>query len=293
MKVQLVDDVPVVALKVTSAAERRIDYETHVTYRDSLLRTEKLVAGKLGPPVRSPGEVVFVSFDEDFARWTDVKVGDKVMIDVQGVSMATVVGSIRHLDPGPLRAQIVFPTGVLEEAPQFHIVTAMLASPAASARFQRAVVQQFPGILVVDLALVLNVLQDILGKIGSVIRFMAGFSMLTGLIVLIASVLISKFQRIQESVLLRTLGASRRQVLVITMLEYFFIGALASVVGIGLSMGFSLALAKLIFEAVFVPNWWVVAGLFVGISSLTVLIGLYNVRGVLNRPPLEVMRREG
>jgi putative ABC transport system permease protein len=293
MKVQLVDDVPVVALKVTSAAERRIDYETHVTYRDSLLRTEKLVAGKLGPPVRSPGEVVFVSFDEDFARWTDVKVGDKVMIDVQGVSMATVVGSIRHLDPGPLRAQIVFPTGVLEEAPQFHIVTAMLTSPAASARFQRAVVQQFPGILVVDLALVLNVLQDILGKIGSVIRFMAGFSMLTGLIVLIASVLISKFQRIQESVLLRTLGASRRQVLVITMLEYFFIGALASVVGIGLSMGFSLALAKLIFEAVFVPNWWVVAGLFVGISSLTVLIGLYNVRGVLNRPPLEVMRREG
>jgi putative ABC transport system permease protein len=293
MKVQLVDDVPVVALKVTSAAERRIDYETHVTYRDSLLRTEKLVAGKLGPPVRSPGEVVFVSFDEDFARWTDVKVGDKVMIDVQGVSMATVVGSIRHLDPGPLRAQIVFPTGVLEEAPQFHIVTAMLTSPAASARFQRAVVQQFPGILVVDLALVLNVLQDILGKIGSVIRFMAGFSMLTGLIVLIASVLISKFQRIQESVLLRTLGASRRQVLVITMLEYFFIGALASVVGIGLSMGFSLALAKLIFEAVFVPNWWVVAGLFVGISSLTVLIGLYNVRGVLNRPPLEVLRREG
>ena len=149
------------------------------------------------------------------------------------------------------------------------------------------------GILVVDLALVLNVLQDILGKIGSVIRFMAGFSMLTGLIVLIASVLISKFQRIQESVLLRTLGASRRQVLVITMLEYFFIGALASVVGIGLSMGFSLALAKLIFEAIFVPNWWVVAGLFAGVSSLTVLIGLYNVRGMLNRPPLEVLRREG
>jgi putative ABC transport system permease protein len=204
-----------------------------------------------------------------------------------------VVGSIRHLDPGPLRAQVLFPTGVLEEAPQFHIVTAMLTSPAASARFQRAVVQQFPGILVVDLATVLNVLQDILGKIGSVIRFMAGFSMLTGLIVLIASVLISKFQRIQESVLLRTLGASRRQVLVITMLEYFFIGALASVVGIGLSMGFSLALAKLIFEAVFVPNWWVVAGLFVGISSLTVMIGLYNVRGVLNRPPLEILRREG
>jgi putative ABC transport system permease protein len=303
MKVQLVDDVPVVAVRVTSingisqrvdgAGERRIDYETQVTYRDSLLQTEKLVAGKLGPPVRSSGDVVHVSFEDDFARWTDVKVGDNVTIDVQGAPVAAVVGSIRHLDPGPLRAVIVFPTGVLEQAPQFHIVTAMLPSPVASARFQRAIVQQFPGILVVDLSLVLNVLEEILGKIGSVIRFMAGFSMLTGVVVLIASVLVSKFQRIQESVLLRTLGASRRQVLVITMLEYFFVGGLAAFIGIGLSMVFSMVLAKFIFEAVFVPNWWVVGGLFAGVSMLTVLIGLFNVRGVLNRPPLEVLRREG
>ncbi|HLI92106.1 MAG TPA: FtsX-like permease family protein, partial [Puia sp.] len=122
---------------------------------------------------------------------------------------------------------------------------------------------------------------------------MAGFSMLTGLIVLIASVLVSKFQRIQESVLLRTLGASRRQVLVITMLEYFFLGGLASVVGIALSMGFTGLLAKFAFDGVFVPNGWVAGALFIGVSSLTVLIGLYNVRGVLNRPPLEVLRREG
>ena len=152
--------------------------------------------------------------------------------------------------------------------------------------------KQLPVILVVDLALVLNVLQDILGKIASVIRFMAGFSMLTGVIVLIASVLISKFQRIQESVLLRTLGASRRQVLVITMLEYFFLGGLAAVIGIGLSLGFSMLLAKFVFEAVFIPDWWVVAGVFGGVSLLTVVIGLLNVRGVLNRPPLEILRRE-
>lgn len=220
-------------------------------------------------------------------------VGDKVIFNVQGISVATVVGSVRHPEPGPMRAQIVFPSGVLEQAPQFHILTAMLPSPLASARFQRAVVQQFPGILVVDLSLVLNLLEDILGKIGSVIRFMAGFSIMTGVIVLIASVLVSKFQRIQESVLLRTLGASRRQVLVITMLEYFFLGGLAAIIGIGLSMGFSMLLAKFVFEAVFLPDWWVVAGMFAGVSVLTVVIGLLNVRGVLNRPPLEILRREG
>lgn len=302
MSVRLVDDVPVVAVKVTSvkgvtlsddgAGRRRRDFDTRVTYSDTLRPTEKLVAGKLGPPVRSPRDVIHVSYDDDAAASAGVQIGDQVVFDVEGVPIATVVGSIRHLERGPMRQGILFPTGVLEEAPQFHIVTAMLPSPEASARFQRAVVQQFPGILVVDLALVLNVLQDILGKIGSVIRFMAGFSMLTGVVVLIASVLVSKFQRIQESVLLRTLGASRRQVLVITMLEYFFVGGLAAVIGIGLSMGFSMVLAKFVFEAVFNPNWWVVGGLFVGVSSLTVLIGLYNVRGVLNRPPLEILRRE-
>ncbi len=301
MKVQLVDDVPVVGLRISSingvtdnavASRRGIDYESHVTYRDTLAFGEKLVAGKLGPPVRSPKDTANISLDEDFAKWTGMEIGDKVVFDVQGVSIATIVGSIRHPEPGPLRAQILFPTGVLEQAPQMHIITAMLPSPQASARFQRALVQQFPGILVVDLALVLNVLQDILGKIASVIRFMAGFSMLTGVIVLIASVLISKFQRIQESVLLRTLGASRRQVLVITMLEYFFLGGLAAVIGIGLSLGFSMLLAKFVFEAVFIPDWWVVAGVFGGVSLLTVVIGLLNVRGVLNRPPLEILRRE-
>ena len=70
-----------------------------------------------------------------------------------------------------MRQGILFPDRRAGDVPQFHIVTAMLPSPDASARFQRAVVQQFPGILVVDLALVLNVLDEILGKIGSVIRF--------------------------------------------------------------------------------------------------------------------------
>jgi len=292
MRVRLVDDVPVVAVRVT-AGQRQVDYDTRVTYSDTLRPTEKLVAGKLGPPVHSPRDVIHVSYDDDAAASAGVQIGDRVVFDVQGVPITTVVGSIRHLERGPMRQGILFPTGVLEAAPQFHIVTAMLQSPEASARFQRAIVQQFPGILVVDLALVLNVLDEILGKIGSVIRFMAGFSMLTGVVVLIASVLISKFQRIQESVLLRTLGASRRQVLVITLLEYFFVGGLAAVIGIGLSMTFSLVLAKFVFEAVFVPNWWVVGGLFAGVCLLTVLIGLYNVRGVLNRPPLEILRREG
>jgi putative ABC transport system permease protein len=109
---------------------------------------------------------------------------------------------------------------------------------------------------------------------------------------LIASVLISKFQRIQESILLRTLGASRKQILFITALEYFFLGALAAATGILLSMAASWALAKYSFKAPFTPHWLPVAGLFTAISLLTVLIGLFNSRSILNKPPLEVLRKE-
>ena len=121
---------------------------------------------------------------------------------------------------------------------------------------------------------------------------MAAFSIITGLVVLIASIMISKFQRIQETVLLRTLGASRKQVFAITALEYFFLGAMASLTGILLALGASWALAKFTFETSFTPQWLPVPIIFIFVCSLTVAIGLFNSRDVLNKPPLDILRQE-
>ncbi len=162
----------------------------------------------------------------------------------------------------------------------------------ASARFQQAMVQRFPNVSIIDLALVLSTLDDILSKIAFVIRFMAAFSIATGLIVLIASVLTSKYQRIQESVLLRTLGASRRQILVITALEYFFLGALAAATGIVLSLLAVWALATYTFKAPFSVSVLPLLIVFVAICLLTVIIGLFNSRSILNKAPLEILRQE-
>jgi len=181
---------------------------------------------------------------------------------------------------------------VLEDAPQFHVLITRVPSAEVSAKFQQAVVRQFPNISIIDLGLVLSVLNDILGKIGFVIRFIAAFSMITGLIVLIASVLISKYQRIQETVLLRTLGASRKQILSITAIEYFFLGALAAATGILLSLLGSWLLAKFTFNALFTIPWVAVIIIFISLSFLTVIIGLINSRSILNKAPLEVLRKE-
>src|SRR5205085_7664581 len=146
---------------------------------------------------------------------------------------------------------------------------------------------------IIDLALVLRILDDIIDKISFVIRFMAGFSIATGIVVLIASVLISKYQRLQESVLLRTLGASRKQIFAIASLEYFFLGSLAALTGILLALAAGWALAHYIFDLPFNPQLTPVVILFFLVCMLTVLIGLANSRGLLSRSPLEVLRQEG
>jgi len=208
--------------------------------------------------------------------------------------MRTIVGSFREVNWKGIQTNflVVFPKGLLEEAPQFHVLLTRVSSQQASARFQQAMVRQYPNVSIIDLGLVLHVLDDLMEKVSFVIRFMAGFSIVTGIVVLIAAVLISKYQRLQESVLLRTLGASRKQIFAITALEYFFLGALAAITGILLAIAGSWALAHYTFETPFDPPLTPVLILFVLVCLLTVVTGLANSRGLLSRSPLEVLRQD-
>jgi putative ABC transport system permease protein len=126
-----------------------------------------------------------------------------------------------------------------------------------------------------------------------VIRFMALFSILTGLVVLAGAVLVSRYQRIEESVLLKTLGASRKQVVQIMLIEYLFLGVFATVTGLVLAYAASGALAVFVFETSLVLAPLPLVLSFVVVTALTVGIGLLNSRGIYARPPLEVLRAEG
>jgi len=277
----------------TSVPHHVLTREYRVTYRDSLTSTEKITDGKwIGKS--NPNEVIPISMEEGYARRSHLHIGDKLLFNVQGAPMLTQIKSTRSVNFNRVQTNflIVFPAGILEQAPQFYVQISRVPNPKVSASFQQTMVRNFPNISVIDLALILSVIDELLGKIGFVIQFMALFSILTGVIVLIASVRISKYQRIQESVLLRTLGASRKQILAITALEYFFLGALAAATGLLISIAGSWALAKYTFETTFTPHILPILGIFGLICLLTVVIGLLNSRGVLNKPPLEVLRRD-
>jgi len=271
-----------------------LNHEFRTTYRDSLIASETIIAGEWKPHYTQGDGLIPLSLSADMAKNAEVEVGDTLVFNVQGVLMETVVGSLRDVDWG--RAQmnfsIVFPLGVLENAPQFYVLTTNAPNEAASADLQRALVAGFPNVSIIDLRQMLTTVQGILDKITWVINFMAFFSILTGIIVLIGSVRTSKYQRIKESVLLRTLGAKGNQILKITALEYLYLGVLGTGIGIILSLVSSLLLAVLVFNAPFTPSVIPFVVLLPGISLIVLFIGLSNSRSVLTSPPLEVLRKE-
>jgi putative ABC transport system permease protein len=296
MRLEKVNNITAATLQADSTIRMQrwiFSREYRVTFRDTLASTEKLVEGKWAGKA-DPGKDIQVSVEQNFAKRNQIKIGDTMHFNVQGAMMPVIVSSFREVDWNRVQTNflVVFPEGVLEEAPQFHVLMTKVPDQKKAAQFQQVMVRQFPNVSIIDLGTILNVVDEIIDKIGFVIRFMAGFSILTGLIVLIASVLISKFQRMEESVLLRTLGASRRQIFVIIGLEYFFLGALAAATGIVLAYFGSWALARYIFEAPFTPDLWPILAIFLSVCLLTVLIGLLNSREVLNKPPLEILRSE-
>ena len=268
--------------------------EYRVSYRDTLNKNEEVMEGTWHGD-QPKNDSIFISISERLAEGSNAKIGTKIVWNVQGALIETYVGSIRkrmELANTQARFFVLFPSGVLERAPQFYFLLSRAENPQQSADFQKELVKRYPSVLSGDFSQVLKAVDEIIGKVSFVIRFMALFSILTGLLVLISSVVLSKYQRIQESVLLRTLGAKSRQILMINALEYFMLGALATLTGIGLAFLGSYLLATFLFEIPFTPNLLPPLWLFLSITGLTVLIGLLNSREVLTKPPLEVLRKE-
>jgi putative ABC transport system permease protein len=233
--------------------------------------------------------------EEEIARDDlNVGIGDTLTFDVQGRLVTTYVSSIRQVDWQRIGTNyfVVFPEGVLETAPQMHVILSRSEEGETSARVQRRVVAEYPNVSAIDLSLVLSTVRDLFGRLAYVIRFMAFFSILTGLIVLAGAVIVSRYQRAEESVLLKTLGASRRTVLQIMTVEYLFLGMFAAATGILLALAAAWSLSYFVFEGPFVVAPWSLATTFVVVTLLTIGIGLFNSRGLYDRPPLEVLRAE-
>jgi putative ABC transport system permease protein len=313
--VTVVDEVPMITMRLSSVKgepvatlladknrprEGRWAYrrEYRSTYRGQLHDGEKITAGQwVGSFTNNTAgsAEVPVSVEEDIAKELRVKLGDQLVFDVQGVPIATRVASLRQVEWRRIQPNffVVFPEGALDDAPAMHVLVLHVRSSAESARLQREVVKAFPNVSAIDLILVLKTVDSILGKISFVIRFLALFTVLTGVVVLVTTLLGGRYQRMRESVLLRTLGASRSQVLQILLVEYFCLGLLAALLGVLLAALAAWALARFVFHTPFAPQTASLLAALVLVPALTVVTGFLMSRGVLKQSPLSVLRAEG
>jgi putative ABC transport system permease protein len=309
LQLPVLDQLPLVNMRIASIKGRDVESlladktsrlpswplrrEYRSTYTDHLREAEKVTAGRwIGRATN--GGVVPISVEAGIAGDLRVGLGDEIVFDVQGIPITTRIASLREVNWRRMEPNffMLFPLGALENAPGTDVLVTRVASSAQSAQLQRAMVKAFPNVSVIDLTMIVQTLDAIVEKVFFVIRFMALFTVLTGILVLASALVTGHFQRMRESVLLRTLGASGGQVFGILLVEYVGLGVVAALTGVILALGGAWALAQFVFHIRFAPEAAPVVLALVIVPLLTGGVGLLMSRGILKRPPLEMLRAE-
>ncbi len=304
----VIDESAIITMRLTGVKDRTVDSiladktnrqarwalrrEYRSTYSDHLRDSEKIISGEWRASVGNETNDVPISVEDGLAKELKVGLNDRLVFDVEGLSVTTRVASLRSVDWRRIQPNffIVFPKGVLEDAPAMHVLVTHASSDEECARIQGEVVRNFPNVSSIDLRMVLRSVDSIVGKISKAVTFMALFTVLTGLMVLAGALVTGRYQRIQESILLRTLGASQSQVIRVLLVEYFALGALAAATGVLLAQLAAWGLCHYVFELKFVPEIWPSIEALLVVPGLTIAMGFLMSRGVLNHPPLAILR---
>ena len=265
------------------------------TYRGSMIANEKVVRGEWIESLETPGDgTIPVSVEEGIARELKVDVGDTLTMSSGDEDLVLKVANIRSVEWGELGLNFffVFPEGTIDHLRAFNIMTTRTGSGAKTGELTRMVVKRFPNVTLIDASAIIDTVSEIVGQVGWVIRFMALFTVLTGIIILFGTILSGKRNRIEESVLLRTLGASEAQILRILTTEYAMLGLFAGLAGALLSGVATWMLAIYVFELDYLTRIWPMAAAMAVLVSFTVIVGLLMSRGIARHPPLEILRSE-
>jgi putative ABC transport system permease protein len=262
------------------------------TYRDHLTSAETLVDGQWFDNAPPADGAIRVSAEQDVARNLGVGVGDRITWDFGGVPVESVVTSLRTVDWARFETNFffVFEPGTLEQAPQTLVTLVSIEDDSARAAVQREIAQRFANISVVDLATVQRMLRRIVDRVVYAIRFMAAFSVGSGVLVLFGAIAASRFQRVRESALLRAIGATRAQVRNILLVEYAALGALAAFTGVLLAGIAGWLLMRFAFRMPFTLPVVPLLVIWIGVTTAAAVLGMLNSREALRSTPLAALR---
>jgi putative ABC transport system permease protein len=237
-----------------------------------------------------------VSIEESLRRNAGLQMGDIVKFDILGRVIEARITSIRNVDWNDVRSggfMFVFRPGTLEKAPHaFMGVLRAPETPEARARLQRDLVAAHANVSAVDVREVVKAAQGILGNVTLAITAVGGLALFSGILIVIGSVAMTRFQRLYESAILKTLGATPRTITAMVALEYLGLGALGGAVGAVGALALSWAVSRYLFEMPWTPEPGTV---LVGVLLTTIVVGVVGILAsldVVRRRPLAVLRAE-
>jgi putative ABC transport system permease protein len=271
-------------------ARRLAEREFNLSWTQELPKANRVSSGKFWT-AQTPADAAGMSLEDGIADTLGVKLGDTLTFDIAGNKVSARVTSLRKVDWDSFRVNFfaLFPPGPLDAMPATYI--AAFRAPETTSAWLAPLVQKNPNILVIDIGEILRQVQGIMDHVSRAIEFVFLFTLAGGLLVLQAAIAATQDERKFDAAILRTLGASQKQLRAAQIAEFLLLGALAGTVAAAGATATGWALADRVFKIPFEANPMVwIYGILGGAIAVT-LAGWLGTRSTTTQPPLAVIRQ--
>jgi putative ABC transport system permease protein len=285
-----VNGVPFDTTRLADPRARRLgEREFNLSWSDALPRGNRVVAGQWWQP-GATGAAAGASLEDGIAETLGVTLGDTLTYDIVGTQVSAKVTSLRKVDWDSFRVNFfaLFAPGVLEPLPKTYV--AGVRADTGNAAWLTALVREYPNVLVIDVGELLRQVQSIMDQVALAVEFVFLFTLAGGVLVLEAAIAATQDERRYDAAVLRTLGASKRQLSAAQVAEFLALGALAGLLAAAGATAIGYVLADRVFRIPFGwnPALWLIS--VVGAAACIALAGWLGTRSTLRQPPLAALR---
>jgi putative ABC transport system permease protein len=284
-----VDGTPLAQIPLEEGARRFLNTQFVLTWARDIPPATEILEGMWWNA--QPGEPV-VSVQEMVAQALGLKVGTVLEWNTIGGMVRARVANIRRTDGIRVGAnnQFILSPGALDGFPLIYY-GAMRVKSDHIAAIQAKIFKEFPTVTVINAADILQIIQEVMDRISLAVRFVAGFAIFGGLVVLAASVAGSRYRRMQEIAILKTVGAKRASLSRMFCAEFAVIGLTAGFIGAGLGAILSGVLIGEFLDTGYKVSWLPVLVAALVTAILTMVTGWLASYGILDRKPLDILRQ--
>ena len=267
-------------------AQRLSEREFNLSHTDEMPAHNQLVGGGWGA---APAGEMGLSVEDGLAKTLGVKLGDQLGFDIAGQPVQGRITSLRKVDWSSMRVNffVLFEKAELPELPATQIAAYRMPP---GVKLDRELARQFPNLTVIDVSAQLNQVQGVLDQVIQAVQFLFGFTLATGLVVLLAAVGSTREARAREFGLMRALGAPSSLLAQVQRAELLGVGALAGFLAGTVAIVLAGLLARYVFEFDWQMKPWVPLVSAACGALLAWSAGWWSLRGVLQRPVMQTLR---